>query len=306
MAGVNLDAIVRMYVLSILCETFFFGAYTALLVFSIIFILYRRPPSRTRDILLALSVIMYSISTAHWALSIVHSAKFLRIGPAALTPVGTFIIVYLPTINFILSDGIVVWRAWVLWERRFLLFIPPLIFLVCTLGVTVASIIDFYESFRNPHSKILQILGMYFEWSTCGFTVVTNLWATGLIFIRAWQHRCALRSLCVKETFTSNAEKALAFLVESGALYLCLWIAYTSASFAMGRVFFFQSTIVQLVGMYPTVIVVVVTMQLSSADILSRPFADGPRLPIVFIPPSSSPQPLLPDDAGSLMETGSL
>jgi len=38
---------------------------------------------------------------------------------------------------------------------------------------------------------------------------------------------------------------------------------------------FFHSVIVQLVGMYPTMIVVVVAMQLSTADILSRPDAEA-------------------------------
>jgi hypothetical protein len=33
-----------------------------------------------------------------------------------------------------------------------------------------------------------------------------------------------LRSLGVKGTFKSNTEKTLAFLVESGALYLCIWV----------------------------------------------------------------------------------
>ena len=38
--------------------------------------------------------------------------------------------------KYILSDGIVVWRAWVVWgpSRRFALFTPPILSLVCMLG----------------------------------------------------------------------------------------------------------------------------------------------------------------------------
>jgi hypothetical protein len=38
--------------------------------------------------------------------------------------------------KYILSDGIVLWRAWVLWDRRgrVMLFIMPILFLVGTLG----------------------------------------------------------------------------------------------------------------------------------------------------------------------------
>jgi hypothetical protein len=38
------------------------------------------------------------------------------------------------SVKYILSDGIVLWRAWVLWNRRVMLFILPFLFLVCTLG----------------------------------------------------------------------------------------------------------------------------------------------------------------------------
>ena len=38
--------------------------------------------------------------------------------------------------KYILSDAIVVWRAWVVWgpSRRFTVFTPPILSLVCTLG----------------------------------------------------------------------------------------------------------------------------------------------------------------------------
>ncbi|KAH9971920.1 hypothetical protein BGW80DRAFT_1317214, partial [Lactifluus volemus] len=36
--------------------------------------------------------------------------------------------------KFILSDGIVLWRAWILWDRRVMLFILPFLFLVCMFG----------------------------------------------------------------------------------------------------------------------------------------------------------------------------
>ena len=36
--------------------------------------------------------------------------------------------------KYILSDGIVLWRAWIFWNQKLLLFVIPLISLVCTLG----------------------------------------------------------------------------------------------------------------------------------------------------------------------------
>jgi hypothetical protein len=77
----------------------------------------------------------------------------LRANTYLVTPLEVLVIVYLPTINvrhplrlhlrrmliagkYILSDAIVVWRAWVVWgpSRRFTVFTPPILSLVCTLG----------------------------------------------------------------------------------------------------------------------------------------------------------------------------
>jgi len=251
------------------------GAYSALFLFSTV-ILCKRSPSRTRNTMLALSVVMYAVSATHYAIT-VHSAFFyggeydyhsVWIGNAIL---------YLPAINYILSDGIVLWRAWVLWNRRILLFIPPLISLVCTLGVMIASYaysvvsalgqlnIIFsswadsdLQSAKDSMSKFTaeSHLSLHLEKTVWYLTVGTNLWATGLIFIKAWEHRRFLRSLAVLETSRSSANKALTFLVESGAIYLCIWIFYiaTSLSKPSGGKFgmdFFHIAIAQVVVRAP-------------------------------------------------------
>jgi len=251
--------------------------------------------------MLALSIVMYAVSAAHWALSIVYT-EVLEAGLLTKAIMIEFAIIYLPSVNYLLSDVILLWQAWVLWNRRFLLFIPPLISLVCTLGTTVASGIYLNDSYRVVSGDVIInnrsiTIRKFLVWSVAFSTIGTNLWATGLIFIRAWQHRRLLRSLGAKGTFRSNTEKTLAFLVESGALYLCIWIVYLSTSVVEGRpgapespgVDFFNSMIVQFVGMYPTMIVVVVAMQLSTADILSHPGAEAVS-PFVFRPLSPGPQ----------------
>jgi len=180
---------------------------------------------------------------------------------------------------------------------------------MCTFASTVASAIYFVESVHIHSGYITTTgsttIGNLLEWLVAFFTIGTNLWATGLIFIRAWQHRRLLRSLSIKETFRTNTEKTLAFLVESGALYLCLWISYTSISIAQndrGKAFL-HSVLVQLVGMYPTMIIIVVAMQLSTADILSRPGAEA-GAPFVFTPlsPRPSPQLQIAEDAENSLD----
>lgn len=139
-----------------------------------------------------------------------------------------------------------------------------------------------------------------------------------------------MRSLYIKSTSTSNTEKSLAFLVESGALYLCIWVhsnplialhqlirLYTltdriCVEFAViapewgaylplttrpiccktSLIFYLPSQEIDSChqGLYPTAIVVVVTMRLSTADMLSRPGTSAIDSPMVFKAPSPSPQ----------------
>jgi len=63
-----------------------------------------------------------------------------KIGPSCVCPQSPYAgyplkIYLLIGVKYIPSDVIVLWRAWVLWNRRLLLFIPPLIFILCNVGV---------------------------------------------------------------------------------------------------------------------------------------------------------------------------
>jgi len=251
--------------------------------------------------MLALSVVMYAVSTVHWALFLSRVEVF-EVDPSSPVDIKDWVVNYLPSITYVLSDVIVLWRAWVLWpgNYRFWLFIPPLILLLCNIGASVASAVLFLEAIQMKPGPVLEDFNtaLHLLWTEWFLTFATNLWATGLIFIRAWQHRRLLRSLSVKETFKSNTEQVLAFLVESGALYLGLWIAVIVTS--VPQVTFgaesFHTAVAQLVGMYPTMIVVVVALRLSTADVLSRPDAEGKSF-IAFTPSSPSPaRPKLAQD----------
>ncbi|KAH9980363.1 hypothetical protein BGW80DRAFT_1556934 [Lactifluus volemus] len=273
-------------------ESFFFGLYTALFAFSTFIMLRKGLSSRTRSAMLAMSVVMYAVSAIHWTLDFVIHIRWLRIGKLTTKPLDALAIAYLPMINYILSDGIVLWRAWILWDRRVVLFILPFLFLVCMLvativGATYVSDGIIIKSIRVRHT------GHAFTWIIWGLTVGTNLWATSFMFIRAWQHRRFLRSVLNEENTKSKAEKTLAFLVESGAIYLCIWVAYiTIMACSINWGIFLNKSLVHLVGIYPTAVVVIITMRLSAADILSRSGRESRRYsaPILFIPRSPSLQ----------------
>ncbi|KAI9459690.1 hypothetical protein BJY52DRAFT_356195 [Lactarius psammicola] len=253
-----------------LCETFFFGIYTAVFLFSSVLMLSKRPPTSVRYYMLAVSAVMYAVSAVHWAMNMVIAARILRVDEALISPFELLVIVYLPTINYILSDGIVVWRAWALRDpiRKFTVFIPPLFSLACTLVLSAAGAAFVYIG-AERESKRDTAVSRYLGWTVWGLSVGTNLWATGLIFIRTWRHRQSVRASLGKGTATSTSEKVLIFMVESGALYLCIWVVYMILSFTRwDNIHCLDAAIVQIVGIYPMTIVLLVTMRLSTADVL--------------------------------------
>ncbi|KAI9465586.1 hypothetical protein BJY52DRAFT_593744 [Lactarius psammicola] len=285
-----------------LCETFLFGIYTAVFLFSSVFMLSKRPSTTVRNYMLTVSAVMYAVSAVHWAVGMTVAMRILRVDEALVSPFETLVIIYIPTINYILSDGIVVWRAWVLWgpSRRFTIFIPPLFSLVCTLVLSAAGAAYVYVGAEHE-SKRDGAVSRYLGWTVWGLSVGTNLWATGLICIRTWQHRRSVRSLLGKGTASSTAEKVLIFMVESGALYLCIWVLYMISSFTKwDDVLFLDAAIVQIVGIYPMTIVLLVTMRLSTADVLplSDPETFEPPIPIRFASP-----PIV-EDVGGYLERG--
>ncbi|KAI0269774.1 hypothetical protein BC834DRAFT_967516 [Gloeopeniophorella convolvens] len=289
-------------------ETFFFGIYTVLFVFSTVFVLSKQGRTRTRNLVLAASVAMYVVSATHWAIGIALLVKaasdsnnsvseIVLTGPLELLAFG-----YLPSISCVLGDAIVVWRAWVLWERRYDLFIPPILFLIGTIATSVTSaVLTFKGASRDTWQE--GDTPVRFGYIIYGLIILTNLWATGLICIRAWQHRRFLRSVMGKSTPKTRAEKALAFLIESGVIYLCFWVTYLVLTRLKSNhgLLIDSAVVVQIIGIYPTVIVVMVTMRLSTADVLesqpSRPEQLAPPPSILFT--SRSLQPVSFDSSTS-------
>ncbi|KAH9980371.1 hypothetical protein BGW80DRAFT_1556939 [Lactifluus volemus] len=282
----TLQEFLMLQVVTATIEGFFFGLYTALFAFSTFFTLRKDLSNRTRYAMLAVSVIMYAISATHWSFVFATALRSLRIGNWAATVPEQMVILYLPRFNYILSDGIVLWRAWLLWDRRVMLFILPFLFLVCIFVFTIVDLI-FMSGGLITYLMHHENTGNAFMWAILGFIVGTNLWATSLMFIRAWQHRRFLRSVFGNENAKSKAEKTLSFLVESGAIYLCYWVAVvTLGACRISWATYLDSSNTQIMGVYQTAIVVVISMRLSATDILSRPGGESRpySTPIVFMP----------------------
>ncbi|KAJ7745482.1 hypothetical protein DFH07DRAFT_924738 [Mycena maculata] len=131
---------------------------------------------------------------------------------------------------YVLSNGIVIWRAWVICSRvhRNSLRIP-ITFLVLTavavFFLIVLQIISggrFAETGNHIFAAIIEGLQM----STLVFSLISNLSAKGIITFTAWAHRQNIRVTFQEK---SKSDQVLLLLVESRLLY-CISSAITGVA----------------------------------------------------------------------------
>ncbi|KAJ7584590.1 hypothetical protein C8J56DRAFT_1090390 [Mycena floridula] len=120
-------------------------------------------------------------------------------------------------IVFLMSDMIVVWRAWVICDRRSVQ--AALSF--CILGSIVGIVIHVEKqltSYLEGFSIIITIVAFLLP------LALTNFVATSAIAYKAWICRVSVRKHLSNTSQMTRAEKVLLLLLESGAAYLAGWI----------------------------------------------------------------------------------
>ncbi|THU89225.1 hypothetical protein K435DRAFT_841923 [Dendrothele bispora CBS 962.96] len=119
--------------------------------------------------------------------------------------------------TFLCGDAVVVWRAWILFNRgsKYRLFLG-----FCMITTFAASIADSWIQMTNSQAEdagwawIILPIGLVF----------TNLAATLLIAIKAWHYRHFLRENQIESPGKGQIEKFFVLLIESGGAYCLLWI----------------------------------------------------------------------------------
>ncbi|KAI0049833.1 hypothetical protein FA95DRAFT_775028 [Auriscalpium vulgare] len=258
-----------------LLELYIYGIYTCLFGFAL-HILIRKLKGSTTNKCLALAItFMYLVATAHavmcaWpVIPASDETRSLAIGEL-LTSIATF--------NFVLGDGIVMWRAYIIWERNRRILVVSFLLLLIMLGASVWQIVYTVIRVQLTIDHVYQA-GIF-------MTLLTNVVATGLIGYRAWRH---YRSSSVVQ-IRIGRDRALAvllLLVESGALYCAIWVAVIALFIRPASPVSAVSTGAQIsaaalphiTGMYPTVIVVLCKLQASYSNTIMDMRDDGPPFP---------------------------
>ncbi|ETW81388.1 hypothetical protein HETIRDRAFT_117945 [Heterobasidion irregulare TC 32-1] len=193
---------------------------------------FRRPQTKATYALLAVNIILYAMSVIHWIVNSVVILGVISVGRAE-----DVIIEWFPTINHILCEAIVVWRAWLIWECNAKICIPSFICLFGTLASVVVGIVLEFSGYISLDLALGPLM-----W---GFLLGSNLWSTSIIAWRAWRHRQFIKSQLGAGTTRTNVEKILGLLIESGTIYFCIWVwIYYGRQIAL---YIPQSMIIQLV-----------------------------------------------------------
>jgi len=262
------------YILAIIPETFVYGVYSCLVPVFIFVMLTKGLRTRVRKVLFLMSLFMYFISTINWSLSVANTILLFK--NDFLSPASQAVALYLPLfsaislVNYFLTDGVVVWRAWVLCsESRGALKIPvTLLFcLAITVTITIAfrirlTVLPISGELNRLLSRALSAIQI----ANLILSSLTNISATTIISMKAWKFRRDIQDLAHKLT-TGN--RAMAMIVESGILYCVSGITVLLASLirlesgTLGDIY--TPVTFQIAGIYPIFVILLVN-QGSSMD----------------------------------------
>ncbi|KAF7330962.1 hypothetical protein MVEN_02436100 [Mycena venus] len=167
--------------------------------------------------------------------------------------------------NMIIGDGVVIWRTWAVYQRRIAAILIPSILLLASfvfaiIGITCSS---YTGSGVLPGAERICPSASLIVWSFC---VGANTTCTVLIGFKAWQHHKMMKGLnIIWKSTRMSTEKILLLLVESGFIYLLLWLCQVLAYINLDRtspwwwVFSVSGPMgAQIAGMYPTLIIVII------------------------------------------------
>ncbi|KAF8205895.1 hypothetical protein K438DRAFT_1817544 [Mycena galopus ATCC 62051] len=234
---------------SILCS-----AYDILFMFARYSILRRGLRSRGSTIMFSVVVYLYAASVAEWSLDVsaglkaVYSLLMVPDMPipdrealaakntASLSTPGIII-------QMIIGDAVVIWRTWIIYQRRcFAILIPCLLLLV---------------------SFVFVIMGIFCMTGSSSFPGAEGICPHTPLVSR---HRKIVRGLNLTgKTYPMSTEKILALLVESGFICCLLWLSQIIIYLNITRdsPWYYVLQVVrvmsnQIAGMYPTLIIVIV------------------------------------------------
>ncbi|KAJ6517746.1 hypothetical protein DFH09DRAFT_940267 [Mycena vulgaris] len=293
------------------------------MIFSDLRLRQRGLKTKVHQILFSITTFMYLLSAAFWAYSIAytvgHMQIFIKIAANELdsstrtdavlkwSPLFNAIIY----INCVLSDGIVVWRAWVICmrsHRRFMCI--PIFFLGLT---TMAFLLGIAFRIANFDHGIMPHVEDYLnfaQWTAGATTLISNLSSMSIVgaTLRHWR---IIHAAFPEKQRSTRTNRIMIVIVESGMLYLFSTITLVLFSaipthMPSGSTFgdLYAPIAVQIAGAYPSIVLLLVSAHgsLNDSTFSDNDFSSNVTTSIQF-----APSPVIaitaPDDLESMEDS---
>ncbi|KAI1794338.1 hypothetical protein LXA43DRAFT_1179533 [Ganoderma leucocontextum] len=285
----------------IVLSAFLFGVLTVLSIVSIAHLIRRGIKQPSTAFMLGSVLVLYVSTTTHFSVLIAYSVRCVRLvngTVASLSSTSSFnaalvdfrqdaktksyIISAALAINVAIGDAIVWWRAFALWRTRSVIALGSVL-LIVTPALGIVSMIhggsgQIYIYIPLPPQIVVHNSDVYGAISGI-VSLLTNMTATLLIGRKAWQHKKILSQGlgASKGRWMTPTMKVLLLLVESGTVYsiiLAVAVAYnlvssspsglgSSPKFVSVIKVFLGGCFVQILAIYPTVIIFIVAINQS-------------------------------------------
>jgi len=162
----------------------------------------------------------------------------------------------------ILCDIICAWRTVVIWNGDKRIITVLVLFILGTIATAGYALVTGLFTSQSPDDTHLET-GTLDLIMICP-TLATNLLSTGLIAWKAWQRRITVGKHLREGRRFVRVDRVFALLIESGLIYSFIWILYW---ISLGVLHFPGFTLIVLVsGLYPTLIIILVSKQMSPVD----------------------------------------
>ncbi|KAK0201340.1 hypothetical protein DFS33DRAFT_1439247 [Desarmillaria ectypa] len=259
------------YFIALGIEILLNGMYTSLFIASMYLLLMKKTKTKVIIAMIVLNSIMWAVATSHMSVSFQqnyfaflkqHAAEGSNVFEDNSSPM-IYSQLSLASVNIVIGDSIVIWRAWTLWSRRsWVIFTSAML-----LTGTTASAIGLVRAFATAppgisvfHNDTLSSWAIVFITST----LITNTWATALVAYRTWSHSKIIREITGEGLMVRFRRQGgiLAILIESGVFYSTTWIISIIAFIcANNGVYIVMDILSQLTAIYPTLIITLVCLQ---------------------------------------------
>ncbi|KAK0203317.1 hypothetical protein DFS33DRAFT_784965 [Desarmillaria ectypa] len=256
------------YFIALGLEILLNGMYTSLFLASMYLLLMKKTKTKVIMAMIVLNSIMWAVATSHMSVSFQqnyfaflkqHAAESSNVFEDNASPT-IYSQLSLESINIVIGDSIVIWRAWTLWSRK-----SWVIFTSATLLTgTAAAAVGLVRAFATaPPGVSVFDNGTLSSWAIAFIisTLITNVWATALVAYRTCKIIREITGEGLMDRFRRQ-NGVLAILIESGVFYSTTWfIAIIAFICGNNGVYIVIDMLSQLTAIYPTLIITLVCLQ---------------------------------------------